>query len=374
MLVEPSCGSYISTYLPPRRSSRTCTGMGCSSSSDATTHTRPVCSTLWRTVSLANTSSFCCTSPWTLMAPNSPRMSVRPARRTCREMILAARHRSYSRLDSSPVASGWSRSCSMMKRSIVMTDVDVCTLAIGRKGDSARLIRSEDLTAPTRQPVEHLGCRMAVMIVRAHADHGLARPQLAQPRIRRGGGRAVMPYLEQLHPAHPPREMPLHRQPRVGLKQEPSRAERHPQHHAVLVDVERQRHPHAVRAQHLEHDAVHLDAVAGTRRVPPGARFLDRGEELEVQRPAKRLAGLEHQLRRQLLDHRGEPTQVVGVAVRRHHERGPPRAVPPQEGDHDAPPRVAPGNSRAPVDHDPAAVGRTENCGVSLPNVKKTYR
>src|SRR5438046_8151079 len=111
-------------------------------------------------------------------------------------MILAARHRSYSRLDNSPVASGWSRSCSMMKRSIVMTDVDVCMLAIGRKGDSARLIRSEDLTAPTRQPVEHLGCRMAVMIVRAHADHGLARPQIAQPRIRRGDGRAGMTQLK----------------------------------------------------------------------------------------------------------------------------------------------------------------------------------
>src|SRR2546423_8338862 len=119
-------------------------------------------------------------------APAVPRISVSRARRTWREMILAARHRSYSRFDSSPVASGWSRSCSMMKRSIVMTDVDVCAMAIGRKGDSARLIRSEDLTAPTPQPVEHLGCRMAVMIVRAHADHGLARRQLAQPRIRRG--------------------------------------------------------------------------------------------------------------------------------------------------------------------------------------------
>src|SRR5438046_8292569 len=122
-------------------------------------------------------------------------------------MILAARHRSYSRLDSSPVASGWSRSCSMMKRSIVMTDVDVCTLAIGRKGDSTRLVRSEDLTAPTSQPVQHLRCRMAVMIVRTDADHRLARPQLAQPLIRRGGRRAVMPHLEQRHAAHPTREV-----------------------------------------------------------------------------------------------------------------------------------------------------------------------
>src|SRR2546426_931693 len=166
-------------------------------------------------------------------------------------MILAARHRSYSRFDSSPVASGWSRSCSMMKRSIVTTDVDVCTLAIGRKGDSARLVRPEDLAAPPPQPVEHLGCWMAVMIERAHADHRLARPQLAEPRIRRGSRRAVMPHLEQLNTAHPPREVPFHRQPRIGLKHEPPGAECDPQHHAVLVDIERQRHPDAVRAQHL---------------------------------------------------------------------------------------------------------------------------
>src|SRR5690242_19237082 len=108
-------------------------------------------------------------------------------------MILAARHRSYSRLDSSPVASGWSRSCSMMKRSIVMTEVDVCTLAIGRKGDRARLVRSEDLTAPAPQPSQHLRRRMAVMIVRTHADHRLARPQLVEPGVRSRRQRAVMP-------------------------------------------------------------------------------------------------------------------------------------------------------------------------------------
>src|SRR5439155_20256171 len=180
-------------------------------------------------------------------------------------MIFAARHRSYSRLDSSPVASGWSRSCSMMKRSIVTTDVDVCTLAIGRKSDSAYLVRPEDLTAPTPQPVEHLRCRMAVMIVRTHADHGLARPQLAEPRIRRRGRRAVMPHLEQLHTAHPPREVPFHRPPRVPLKQQARGAERHAYNHAVLVDVDRQRHPNAVRAQQPEHHAVHL---APARRPP----------------------------------------------------------------------------------------------------------
>src|SRR6266850_4157467 len=174
MLVEPSSGSYISTYLPPRRSSRTCRGIGCSSSSDATTHTRPVCSTAWRTVSLANKSSFCCTSPWTLIVPDSPRISVKPARRTWREMIFAARQMSYRRFDSSPVASGWSRSCSMMYRSIVTTDVGDCERAMTRdgEGDRAPLIGTEHGDAMSSQPRERLRRGMTVTILRAHADDG----------------------------------------------------------------------------------------------------------------------------------------------------------------------------------------------------------
>src|ERR1041385_5156976 len=81
MLLEPSSGSYSRTYFPLRRSSRTFTGIGCSSSSDATMQTRPVCSTLWRTVSCAKRASFCCTSPCTLIAPTSPRISVTAGRR-----------------------------------------------------------------------------------------------------------------------------------------------------------------------------------------------------------------------------------------------------------------------------------------------------
>src|SRR2546428_528636 len=237
MLLEPSSGSYMMTYLPRRDALGQ--SIGCSSSSDATTHTRPVGCTAWRTVAGANRSSFCCRSPETFTAPESaaPRMSLKPARRTWREMIFAARHRSYSRLDSSPVASGWSRSCSMMKRSIVMTEVDVCTLAIGREGDGAHLVRSEDLAAPTPQPAEHLGGRMAVMIVRTHADHRLARPQLAEPRVGRGGRRAVMPDLEQPHPAHPPREGTLHPQARVGPEPQPRAAERHTRRPASLPGI-----------------------------------------------------------------------------------------------------------------------------------------
>src|SRR5438876_7327106 len=260
MLVEPSSGSYMSTYLPPRRSSRTCTGIGCSSSSDATTHTRPVCSTACRTVSLANTSSFCCTSPWTLIAPNSPRMSVSPARRTWREMIFAARQMSYSRFDSSPVASGWSRSCSMMNRSIVMTS-DPSTVAVRGEGDGAALVGPQNRDAVPRQPRQHLRRRMAVMVAPPHADHGLAGRELTQPGVGRRGARAVVPHLQQLHGPHASREPRLDGEPGVGLEQQPHRAVRHAQHDAVLVHVERQGEEGRVRAQHLEDDSVQLDPV-----------------------------------------------------------------------------------------------------------------
>src|SRR2546430_2681930 len=80
MLVEPSSGSYMITYLPRRDVLGQ--SIGSSSSSDATTHTRPACCTALRTVSRANRSSFCCRSPETFTAPAAPRMSVRPARRT----------------------------------------------------------------------------------------------------------------------------------------------------------------------------------------------------------------------------------------------------------------------------------------------------
>src|SRR5881392_1209805 len=73
MLAEPSSGSYNTTYFPDGLPGGTGTGAG--SSSDAVTHTRPVYCTLWRTVSLAKRSSFCCKSPETLTAPAGPRMS-----------------------------------------------------------------------------------------------------------------------------------------------------------------------------------------------------------------------------------------------------------------------------------------------------------
>src|SRR5437016_5449617 len=168
MLAEPSRGSYSTTYLPEGFPGGTGTGAG--SSSDAVTHTRPVYCTLWRTVSLANRSSFCCRSPETFTAPAGPRMSLKPARRTCREMIFAARHKSYSRFDSSPVASGCSRSCSMMKRSIVMTS-EPCTVAVRGESDRAALVGPEHRDTVRRQARQRLP-RLGPQLGIERLDHG----------------------------------------------------------------------------------------------------------------------------------------------------------------------------------------------------------
>src|SRR5205807_8406040 len=208
---------YTTTYCPDGLPGGTGTGGG--SSSDAVTHTRPVNCTLWRTVSLAKRSSFCCKSPETLTAPAGPRMSLRPARRTCREMILAARHRSYSRFDSSPVASGCSRSCSMMKRSIVMTS-EPCTVAVRGESDRAALVGPEHRDAVRRGTREHVGRRVAVAVVPAHADHRLARRQLVEPRVRSRAARAVVTHLQELDRPYCPRQPAFHRQAGIGLKQQ----------------------------------------------------------------------------------------------------------------------------------------------------------
>src|SRR3989442_7992378 len=80
MFMDPSSGSYSTTYLPAAFPGGTGTGAG--SSSDAVTHTRPVCCTLLRTVSFAKRSSFCCRSPETLTAPAAPRISERDRKTT----------------------------------------------------------------------------------------------------------------------------------------------------------------------------------------------------------------------------------------------------------------------------------------------------
>src|SRR5256885_8296264 len=114
-------------------------------------------------------------------------MSASPDNRTLLAIIFAASAMSYRMPDNSPVASGWSRSCSMMNRSIVTTDVGDCERAMTRdgEGDRAPLIGTEHCDAMSSQPRERLGRGMSVTILRAHADDGFDRLQLVEPAVRR---------------------------------------------------------------------------------------------------------------------------------------------------------------------------------------------
>jgi hypothetical protein len=89
MFDEPSSGSKSTAYLPARYSVGI--EMISSSSSDAMTQTRPVWFMAFLRVSLAKTSSFCCSSPWTFTAPAAPRMLTSPARRIAAATILVPR-------------------------------------------------------------------------------------------------------------------------------------------------------------------------------------------------------------------------------------------------------------------------------------------
>src|SRR5881296_3227440 len=99
-------------------------------------------------------------------------------------MIFAARQMSYSRLDSSPVASGWSRSCSMMNRSIVMTSVGPNTLTIAFECDRALAVGPMHLDAVRDQPGHDLRRRMSVGVVRPDADHGDLGFGFIEPGLR----------------------------------------------------------------------------------------------------------------------------------------------------------------------------------------------
>src|SRR5438876_616580 len=375
MLVEPSSGSYMSTYLPPRRSSRTCTGIGCSSSSDATTHTRPVCSTACRTVSLANTSSFCCTSPWTLIAPNSPRMSVSPARRTWREMIFAARQMSYSRFDSSPVASGWSRSCSMMNRSIVTTDVGDCERAMTRdgEGDRAPLVGTEHGDAMSSQPCQRFGRGMTVAILRAHADHGIDRLQLIEPAVRRGTTRPVVPDLQQRHAPDAPREMGLRRHARVPREQESRGAVGHEEHDRLLIDVRLADRPRRIRAQHFERYAVQLQPIATSCRAPLCPVALDGAEEPKIARVRHRLPRLEDEGRIERIEHGGEAAEMIEMSVRGHDCRQLRGTCLTQERHHDPAAGISLRSPRPAVDQQPPPSRTAQRNRVTLADVKETY-
>src|SRR5437879_5720943 len=102
-------------------------------------------------------------------------------------MIFAARHRSYRRFDSSPVASGCSRSCSMMKRSIVMTS-EPCTVAVRGESDRAALVGREHRDSVRRKAREHVRRGVTGAVGPPHAG---APPTLCPWRETRGTAAAA---------------------------------------------------------------------------------------------------------------------------------------------------------------------------------------
>src|SRR5205809_8049040 len=130
----------------------------------------------------------------------------------------------------------------MMNRSIVMTS-DPFTMPIRRERDRAALVGPEYRDAVSREPGEHVGRRMTVIVVPTHADHRSARLELVQPLVRRCAPRAAMADLQEVPPTHRPHQAALDRKPRVGLAEEPHRAVPHPPHDAMLIHLEPQPDP-----------------------------------------------------------------------------------------------------------------------------------
>src|SRR2546423_13768279 len=111
----------------------------------------------------------------------------------------------------------------MINRSIVMTDVGECTrpLVGSGEGDRTPLIRPEDGDAASLEARDHLRGRMAVPIVRAHADDRILGPELVEPAIRSGATRTVMPDLEQRHMPDRTGDMRFGRQAGIPREQQP---------------------------------------------------------------------------------------------------------------------------------------------------------
>ncbi len=97
---EPSSGSNTTMYFAPGEPP--CTTRGCSFSSEASMATLSRTLNACISISLAYTSSFCCTSPCTFFSPAEPRMSDKPARRTLASINFVASVMPESSQENSP--------------------------------------------------------------------------------------------------------------------------------------------------------------------------------------------------------------------------------------------------------------------------------
>ena len=160
----------------------------------------------------------------------TPRMSARPALRTLLAIIFAASARSYRMPDSSPVASGCRRSCSMMKRSIVTTDVPYVEPRVTSCRERPHG-RSKCKVAPARSFLQ----------VANRAIHGSVRGAATQ-RSPPSSISSVRPSVR--HTIEPSRSVRMHGRADRGERAQHARA-RMPVHVPGAHGDERDARPHA---------------------------------------------------------------------------------------------------------------------------------
>ena len=130
-----------------------------------------------------------------------------------------------------------------------------------------------------------------------------------------------MAHLEEIGLPHRGEEPLLHRMAHVAGEHRLEAAVAELEHDGVLVGHELAAHPLGRRVDHSDHHRVDDERVARAGRAPLEAAAVQRSEELEIEIARQRLARLQHQARIDPAQHRGHPSQMIGVTVRYYQRR-----------------------------------------------------
>lgn len=171
---------------------------------------------------------------------------------------------------------------------------------------------------------------MAVRVP-AHRDHRRTRPQRVEPRAGGPTRRPVVPHLQNLNLRCEREQFLFHRQASVPHKECVEAAIANMQDDGVLVWLKLVLQPIRSRMQHGNREVAKRDRISGPGRPPGEAPGIHQREILQVERGAKCLPRLEHELGVDVLEHRRDPAQMVGIAMRDHDDVEFPHAAPAQE-------------------------------------------
>ncbi len=121
--------------------------------------------------------------------------------------------------------------------------------------------------------------------------------------------------------------------------------------------------------KHGHHDGIDGDGVTCASGAPGESLVIDDREMLEVERCSQGLSGLEHHLWVERRRDGGDPTEVVGIAMRDDQSRERAGTAAPQEGKDDAASGVAAAAPRSGIDEDPVVARRSNGDRVALPHI-----